>query len=86
MNINLEIVTLEEKEKLKKLLQLYLHDLSLYFSLPFNSVICEYNYNIDKYFGDNYAYFMYIFTFICIKITFLKVFSFYYCINIKNGV
>ena len=34
----------------------------------------------------NYAYFMYIFTFICIKITFLKVFSFYYCINIKNGV
>ncbi|EEG89250.1 hypothetical protein COPCOM_02229 [Coprococcus comes ATCC 27758] len=34
----------------------------------------------------NHAYFMYIFTFICIKITFLKVFSFYYCINIKNGV
>ena len=58
MNINLEIVTLEEKEKLKKLLQLYLHDLSLYFSLPFNSVICEYNYNIDKYFSDNYAYFI----------------------------
>ena len=26
MNINLEIVTLEEKEKLKKLLQLYLQD------------------------------------------------------------
>lgn len=58
MNINLEIVTLEEKEKLKKLLQLYLHDLILYFSLPFNSVICEYNYNIDKYFSDNYAYFI----------------------------
>ena len=50
MNINLEIVTLEEKEKLKKLLQLYLHDLSLYFPLPFNSITCEYDYNIDKYF------------------------------------
>ena len=58
MNINLEIVTLEEKEKLKKLLQLYLHDLSLYFPLPFNSITCEYDYNIDKYFGDNYAYFI----------------------------
>ena len=54
MNINLEIVTLEEKEKLKKLLQLYLHDLSLYFPLPFNSITCEYDYNIDKYFSDNY--------------------------------
>ena len=58
MNINLEIVTLEEKEKLKKLLQLYLHDLSLYFPLPFNSITCEYDYNIDKYFSDNYAYFI----------------------------
>ena len=37
MNINLEIVTLEEKEKLKKLLQLYLHDLSLYF--PFHLIL-----------------------------------------------
>ena len=41
---------------------------------------------LSFFFIHNYAYFMYIFTFICIKITFLKVFSFYYCINIKNGV
>ena len=33
MNINLEIVTLEEKEKLKKLLQLYLHDFKFILSI-----------------------------------------------------
>ena len=81
MNINLEIVTLEEKEKLKKLLQLYLHDLSLYFSLPFNSVICEYNYNIDKYFSDNYYYTKNHYR----RYMYILFFSNWICIILKNS-
>ena len=57
-NIKLELVELGERNKLEKLLQLYLHDLSLYFPIPFNSNKCEYEYDLDKYFKDNYAYFI----------------------------
>ena len=36
MNIELIKVNKNEKEKLEKLLQLYLHDLSIYFPLDFH--------------------------------------------------
>lgn len=58
MDIELEKVELKDKIKLERLLELYLHDLSLYFPLPFNSEECKYDYNLDKYFIDNYAYFI----------------------------
>ena len=59
MNIDLEKVTKNEKNKLEKLLQLYLHDLSIYFPITFDSSKCEYVYDdLDKYFTDNYAYFI----------------------------
>lgn len=54
-NIKLEKVRLEDRNKLERLLQLYLHDLSLYFPITFNSDICQYEYDLDKYFIDNYA-------------------------------
>lgn len=57
-NIKLEKVRLEDRNKLERLLQLYLHDLSLYFPITFNSDICQYEYDLDKYFIDNYAYFI----------------------------
>lgn len=63
----------------------YFSVLSLYFLFnPLLSLL--FSYYLRSVFIHIYAYFMYIFVFICIKITFLKVFSFYYCINIKNGV
>lgn len=59
MNIKLEKVTKSEKNKVEKLLQLYLHDLSIYFPITFDSTKCEYIYDdLDKYFDDNYAYFI----------------------------
>ena len=59
MDIKLEKVTKDEKNKVEKLLQLYLHDLSMYFPITFDSLKCEYVYDdSDKYFTDNYAYFI----------------------------
>lgn len=58
MNIELIKVKKNEKEKLKKLLQLYLHDLSIYFPLDFDSEKCEYKYDLDKYFNNDFAYFI----------------------------
>ena len=58
MNISLKKVESKERKKLEKLLQLYLHDLSLYFPIPFDSKVCEYEYDLDKYFDKNYAYFI----------------------------
>lgn len=58
MNIELVKVNKNEKEKLEKLLQLYLHDLSLYFPLDFDSEKCEYKYDLDKYFNNDFAYFI----------------------------
>ena len=58
MNIELKKVTIKERKKLENLLQLYLHDLSLLFSIPFNSTTCEYEYDLNKYFKDDYAYFI----------------------------
>ena len=58
MNLEIKRVELTEREKLEKLLQLYLHDLSLYFLIPFNSNECMYEYDLNKYFENNYAYFI----------------------------
>ena len=58
MNISVEKVTSSERTNLEKLLQLYLHDLSLYFSITFDSKVCEYEYDLNKYFDNNYAYFI----------------------------
>lgn len=58
MNLNVQKVTIVEKNKLEKMIQLYLHDLSLYFPIPFNSDTCEYEYDLNKYFDNNYAYFI----------------------------
>lgn len=54
-------ITNNEKEKLNNLLQMYLHDISLYFFIDFDSEKGKYLYDsIDKYFEseDNYAYFL----------------------------
>lgn len=59
--IKLDLVKKEERKVLDNLLQLYLHDLSLYFKIDFDSKTGLYNYDsLDKYFNnsDNYAYFM----------------------------
>jgi len=56
MNLEIKKIELDERKKLEKLLQLYLHDLSIYFPIPFNSDICEYEYDSNKYFENNYAY------------------------------
>ena len=37
MDINIEKVNSNEREQLERLLQLYLHDISLYFPITFNS-------------------------------------------------
>lgn len=58
MTIELIKVNKNEKEKLEKLLQLYLHDLSIYFPLDFDSEKCEYKYDLDKYFNNDFAYFI----------------------------
>ena len=58
MNISVEKVASSERKNLEKLLQLYLHDLSLYFPITFDSKVCEYEYDLNKYFDKNYAYFI----------------------------
>ncbi len=58
MEIAVEKVKNGERKKLERLLQLYLHDLSLCFPISFNSKICEYEYDLNKYFVNNYAYFI----------------------------
>lgn len=59
--IKIERITKNEIDKLNNLLQLYLHDLSLYFPITFNNDSCLYEYdNIEKYVEEmyNYAYFI----------------------------
>ncbi len=58
MEISVEKVMSSERRNLEKLLQLYLHDISLYFPITFNSKTCEYEYDLNKYFDKNYAYFI----------------------------
>ena len=58
MNLEIKKVRLKEREKLEKLLQLYLHDLSLYFPISFNSDECKYEYDLNKYFENDYAFFI----------------------------
>ena len=48
MNISVEKVTSSERTNLEKLLQLYLHDLSLYFPITFDSKVCEYEYDLNR--------------------------------------
>ena len=56
--IEIEKIEVCDREKLERLLQLYLHDLSLYFSITFDSENCKYEYDLNKYFENNYAYFI----------------------------
>lgn len=58
MNIKINKIELTEIEKLKKMMQLYLHDLSIYFPIDFNSEKCEYEYDLSGYFEKNTAYFI----------------------------
>ena len=59
MNIELKEIKNNDKSKFDKLLQLYLHDLALYYPAPFNYEMLEYEYdNIEKYFKEDYAYFI----------------------------
>lgn len=58
MNVTLTKVNKNEKKLLNNLMQLYLHDLSLYFSIDFDSKTCQYKYNLEAYFYNNYAYFI----------------------------
>ena len=53
MNIKLEKIIKDEKHKLENLLQLYLHDLSLYFPIDFDTKTCQYKYNLETYFYNN---------------------------------
>lgn len=56
--IDIRKVRNNEKEKLENLMQLYLHDLSLYFPIEFNFKTCRYEYDLSKYFNNNSAYFI----------------------------
>lgn len=56
--MKLEEIKIEEKPKLEKLLQLYLHDLSYSFKIEFNNNTCEYLYDLSTYFKENKAYFI----------------------------
>ena len=58
MNIIIREINKFEINKLEKMMQLYLHDLSISFPLDFNSEICEYKYDIISYFQYNKAYFI----------------------------
>lgn len=56
--MKLEEVSIKEKNKLEKLLQLYLHDISTYFKIEFNNETCGYLYDLSTYFQNNKAYFI----------------------------
>jgi predicted acetyltransferase len=56
--MKLKEINIEEKQKLEKLIQLYLHDISAYFKIDFNSNSCEYLYDLSTYFKNNKAYFI----------------------------
>ncbi len=56
--MRLERVKKDERIKLENVLQLYLYDLNFYFPIPFDSNLCKYEYDLNKYFKDNYAYFI----------------------------
>lgn len=51
--IHYSVLTKEDKNNLKKMLQLYLHDISRFFPIDFDSEKCEYIYDdIDDYFDN----------------------------------
>lgn len=58
MEITVKEVSVNEIDKLENLMQLYLHDLSYYFPIDFNSENCKYNYDLSNYFKTNKAYFI----------------------------
>jgi predicted acetyltransferase len=51
-------IELKDKNLLENMMQLYLHDLSLYFPIEFDSTKCKYDYNLDSYFEKNVAFFI----------------------------
>ena len=52
--ISYKILNKNEKEKIDKLLQMYLHDISRFFPIDFDSEKCEYIYDdTSKYYEDN---------------------------------
>ena len=54
MDITLKEIELQEKDILDKLMQLYLHNISLYFPMDFNSNTGLYEYeDIDRYFNND---------------------------------
>lgn len=58
MNITVEEIEVEDNDLLEKMVQLYLHDISKYFKIDFDSTKCEYEYDISSYFIFNKAYFI----------------------------
>ncbi len=60
MKVKLEMVSLEKKKVLEKLMQLYLHDISADFPIDFNSSCGLYDYDLDYYFNNenSRAYFI----------------------------
>lgn len=54
MDITLNEIKIDKKDILDKLIQLYLHNISLYFPIDFNTKTEKYNYeDIEKYFNDD---------------------------------
>lgn len=58
MNIEIERIDIKDKNRLDSIIQMYMHDISLWFPMDFDSKKCKYTYETDKYFEDNYAYFI----------------------------
>lgn len=58
MDIKINKVAKKNRKILENLMQLYLHDLSLYFPIDFNSNKGLYEYDLDPYFDKNYAFFI----------------------------
>lgn len=58
MNINIIAINERERPTLESLMQLYLKELNIYFKTPYDINENKYFYDLDKYFGQNYAYFI----------------------------
>ena len=58
MNIELEKVLQKDRDLLYDLVQIYLDELNVYISIPYNNKTNKYEYEIDKYLDDDFAYFI----------------------------
>src|SRR5574344_235169 len=56
--MSLRKIGLKDKNLLENMMQLYLHDISIYFHIDFDSTTCKYDYNLDSYFEKNVAFFI----------------------------